>query len=146
MSRGEKVKQFQNHSLYSSDPLTQLYSVTYMYYSFIGCLVTVLVGIMVSFLTGFNENDVYDEKLIHPIARKVASWFPGRKRRYADKILPEDERNDRHSVAKTPQTPVISTIQREDEKTFAKPHIHSSDGTYSQDVPLENIEDCKTRL
>lgn len=54
-----------------------------MYYAFLGCAVTVFVGCVISCFTGFKENELYDEKLIHPIARKVASWCPGAKRRYA---------------------------------------------------------------
>lgn len=67
-----------------SDPLTQLYSITYMYYSLIGCFITILIGWTVSYFTG-SESDLYDQELIHPIARKMANFFPGKKRRYAEK-------------------------------------------------------------
>ncbi|XP_050306716.1 sodium-coupled monocarboxylate transporter 1 [Anthonomus grandis grandis] len=63
------------------DPLTALYSTTYMYYSFLGCIITVIIGWSVSYFTS-NESDLYDENLIHPWARKMANLFPGKKRRY----------------------------------------------------------------
>ncbi|XP_057651521.1 sodium-coupled monocarboxylate transporter 1 [Diorhabda carinulata] len=73
-----------------SDPLTQLYSVTYMYYSLIGCFITILFGWTVSYFTG-SESDRYDEELIHPIARKMAKIFPGKKRIYSQKVICEDD-------------------------------------------------------
>lgn len=73
------------------DLLTQLYSVTYMYYSFIGCAITVIVGWTVSYFTG-SESDLYDQKLIHPWARKMADLFPGKKRRYMEKTLTPDDK------------------------------------------------------
>ncbi|CAG9763885.1 unnamed protein product [Ceutorhynchus assimilis] len=66
------------------DPLSALYSVTYMYYSFLGTVITVLIGWTVSYFTG-SESDLYDEELIHPWARKMADIFPGEKRRYVHK-------------------------------------------------------------
>lgn len=62
-----------------------------MYYSFIGCLITVIVGWTVSYFTG-SESDLYDEKLIHPWARKMADLFPGKKRRYMEKTLTPDDK------------------------------------------------------
>ncbi|XP_028132762.1 sodium-coupled monocarboxylate transporter 1 [Diabrotica virgifera virgifera] len=79
-----------------SDPLTQLYSVTYMYYSFIGCFITILFGWAVSYFTG-SESDRYDEELIHPIARKMANMFPGKKRIYSQKTMDEDEKPEKSS-------------------------------------------------
>lgn len=32
--------------------------------------------------TGSSEDDEYDEKLIHPLALKLSSYFPGPPRRY----------------------------------------------------------------
>lgn len=57
---------------------------TYMYYSFIGCFITVSIGWTISYFTN-SESDLYDENLIHPIARKMANLFPGKKRRYTEK-------------------------------------------------------------
>ncbi|XP_018327907.1 sodium-coupled monocarboxylate transporter 2 [Agrilus planipennis] len=75
----------------SIDPLTYLYSTTYMYYSAIGCFVTLFVGITVSCVTGLSKDEIYDDNLIHPIARKIASWFPGQKRLYSEKYKNVDD-------------------------------------------------------
>lgn len=79
----------------SPDPeniLTELYSITYMYYSLIGCGITVLLGIIVSYITGTSPEDAYDEKLIHPLALKISKLFPGPPRRYVqDKITSPDK-------------------------------------------------------
>lgn len=67
----------------SSDPLNILYGITYMYYALIGSITTVSVGIIVSLITADAEADKYEEHLLHPIARKVAGLFPGKRRLYA---------------------------------------------------------------
>lgn len=67
----------------SSDPLDVLYGITYMYYAFIGSVTTVIIGILVSLITADTESDKYEEHLLHPMARKVASLFPGKERLYA---------------------------------------------------------------
>lgn len=112
------------------DTLTQIYSITYMYYAVIGCVVTVVIGWVVSLCCGSTERDIYDEKLVHPLARRVAAMFPGEKRRYTDK---GSSRNGSVRVAVIP-TPVASTIKLEEK-----------DGGYSQDVQLES-EMFSTRL
>lgn len=66
-----------------SNPLNAIYSVSYMYYAFIGSLTTVLVGVIVSLLTADPENDKYEEHLLHPMARKMAGFFPGKRRLYS---------------------------------------------------------------
>ncbi|KAK5644642.1 hypothetical protein RI129_005942 [Pyrocoelia pectoralis] len=68
----------------TSDPLTDLYSITYMYYSFIGCIITVVIGCTLSCITNVNEDELYTKNLIHPIAQKIASWIPGAERRYLE--------------------------------------------------------------
>ncbi|KAK7788967.1 hypothetical protein R5R35_011528 [Gryllus longicercus] len=74
------------------DFLTELYSITYMYYSLFGCFMTVFLGIVISMITGTSEEDAYDEKLIHPLALKISRYFPGPPRKYvADKITSPDK-------------------------------------------------------
>lgn len=68
----------------TSDPLTDLYSITYMYYSFIGCIITVVIGCAFSYITNVSEDELYTKNLIHPFAQKVASWCPGANRRYLE--------------------------------------------------------------
>ncbi|XP_049823231.1 sodium-coupled monocarboxylate transporter 1 [Aethina tumida] len=73
------------------NPLADIYSITYMYYSLIGCFITITVGWIISCLTA-SENDIYDSELVHPIARKMAEVFPGKKRKYVEKVM-EDRAN-----------------------------------------------------
>ncbi|XP_075224836.1 sodium-coupled monocarboxylate transporter 1 isoform X2 [Lycorma delicatula] len=70
-----------NRAAPERDFLTSLYMITYMYYSFLGTTITVVLGVIISYFTS-SEDDIYDEKLIHPIARKVSNWLPGKKRKY----------------------------------------------------------------
>ncbi|EFN76289.1 sodium-coupled monocarboxylate transporter 2 [Harpegnathos saltator] len=63
--------------------LYALYSITYMYYALIGSLTTVVVGIIVSLITADPEADMYEQHLLHPIARKIADLFPGKQRLYS---------------------------------------------------------------
>lgn len=102
---------------------------TYMYYGFIGCMITVIIGIVLSWVPCMNEVEPYDEKLIHPFARKVASFFPGEQRRYADKML-----NNSTSSMNAHGTSTSSIDQNRTLKC------------YSQDVPLEDAEIYNTKL
>ncbi|KAG8258869.1 hypothetical protein J6590_024188 [Homalodisca vitripennis] len=61
------------------DFLTSVYLMTYMYYSLLGTMITVLLGMVVSYVTA-SSDDQYDETLVHPIARKLSSLLPGEKR------------------------------------------------------------------
>ncbi|KAF6208754.1 hypothetical protein GE061_014493 [Apolygus lucorum] len=80
----------QNHSVwteeYDIDPIVgpakdegdflySIYSMTYMYYSMVGTLITVVVGTIVSLITA-SEDDCFDEKLCHPWARKLYKLCP----------------------------------------------------------------------
>ncbi|XP_067007581.1 sodium-coupled monocarboxylate transporter 2 isoform X2 [Anabrus simplex] len=74
------------------DFLDGLYSMTYMYYTLLGCGITVFLGIIISYCTGTTPEDAYDEKLIHPLALKISNWFPGPPRKYtADKLSSPDK-------------------------------------------------------
>ncbi|KAK9889562.1 hypothetical protein WA026_006936 [Henosepilachna vigintioctopunctata] len=115
----------------TSSPLSQLYAITYMYYSFIGCFITVFVGWMVSFLTE-NENDAYDETLVHPIARKMATIFPGKKRRYLQKK--EGSEKDRRESLK----PTLSNSNFEKKNGVA--------GSSHHEVQMQTLEVYKTKL
>lgn len=72
---------------------------TYMYYAMIGTLITVFVGIAVSLAFPLHEDDVYDEKLLHPLALKFSKWFPGRPRRFLKKEKETEEINEIHHTA-----------------------------------------------
>lgn len=113
-----------------TDPLTALYSITYMYYSFMGSIITVAIGWAVSYFTG-SESDLYDEELIHPWARKMADFFPGKKRRYARKEMKENNKNkiNRNGSTVTNMTPSTSSLPNA--------------GTAKQDIENEKMEQMK---
>lgn len=83
---------------YSSFP-QNLFSISYMYYSLFGTMITVFVGIIVSLFTR-SESDSYDSKFVHPIALRVAKWFPGYEKLFTDEKNPSDlstsEPNEQH--------------------------------------------------
>ncbi|XP_068085394.1 sodium-coupled monocarboxylate transporter 2 [Anabrus simplex] len=79
------VTRIPNHSTSSNeskDFLHEIYSVTYMYYTLIGCIVTMVFGVIISWLTESEKDDVYEEGLIHPLALKISKWCPGLPRKY----------------------------------------------------------------
>lgn len=43
---------------------------SFMYYGLIGTLVTIIVGIVFSWITNNYEQNEYDERLLHPIIRR----------------------------------------------------------------------------
>ncbi|XP_070164836.1 sodium-coupled monocarboxylate transporter 2 [Polyergus mexicanus] len=77
---------FVDESDKSSNPLNVFYGITYMYYALIGSMTTVVIGIIVSLITADAESDKYEEHLLHPIARKIAGLFPGKRRVYATRL------------------------------------------------------------
>lgn len=65
-----------------------------MYYSLLGTLITVIVGIIVSYATQ-SPDDAYESKLIHPLFLRISRWLPGKSRYYTDlepptKIIPKE--------------------------------------------------------
>ncbi|EEB10804.1 sodium/iodide cotransporter, putative [Pediculus humanus corporis] len=78
--------------------LDHLFGITYMYYSVIGTLTCVLFGVVISALTGgSNYAEDYDEKLIHPIARKINNFFTGKFKKY-DVTNPGDKSNSKKKI------------------------------------------------
>lgn len=116
--------------------MTQLYSVTYMYYSLIGCFISILVGWTVSYFTG-SESDLYDQELIHPVARKMANFFPGKKRRYAEKTA------DTKSNIGSSRNGSLNTCSS---VTNMEKKCGSSNLAFVQEVPMEQMEVYRTKL
>lgn len=54
------------------------YSISYMYYSLLGAVITVGVGVVISYLTR-DPKDAYDAKLLHPMVLRWCERFPGDK-------------------------------------------------------------------
>lgn len=103
-----------------------------MYYSLIGCFISILVGWTVSYFTG-SESDLYDQELIHPIARKMANFFPGKKRRYAEKTL-ESKVSPPNGL--NPSSSATSMDRKSGSVNLG----------FTQEVPMEQMEVYKTKL
>ncbi|KAK6618851.1 hypothetical protein RUM43_013242 [Polyplax serrata] len=58
-----------------------IFSISYMYYACLGTVFCLFVGLMVSHLTE-TESDIFDEKLIHPLALRISRCFPGKPRKF----------------------------------------------------------------
>lgn len=86
---------FNENTKSSSNPtgIEYLYSITYMYYAFIGSMGTVFIGIIVSLLTANAKADVYEEHLLHPLVLKISKFLPGKKRLYASSMRLNGENN-----------------------------------------------------
>lgn len=81
-------KEFVNH----------IFSISYMYYSFFGTCITVLVGIVVSLFT-MSKKDAYEPKYVHPFIHKLAKMLPGHQILFIDELqgpLPEEGKTFRN--------------------------------------------------
>jgi len=56
-----------------------LYRVSYLWYTLIGVLTAISVGLLVSFLTGANKPQDVDPRLLCPAIRRFISYEPKRK-------------------------------------------------------------------
>ncbi|CAD1475249.1 unnamed protein product [Heterotrigona itama] len=92
--------------------LEYLYSVTYMYYAFIGSVSTVLVGIIVSLLTADPQCDMYEEHLLHPLAVKFSRLLPGRRRLYASSTRLQNEQNAANATASSSVTSIANGTEK----------------------------------
>lgn len=68
--------------------LHSIYSISFMFYSFIGTVLTVLIGIIVSYLTRDDKENRYDNKLLHPLIFKWCESYPGPKPYFIKEPLP----------------------------------------------------------
>ncbi|XP_043468553.1 sodium-coupled monocarboxylate transporter 1 [Leptopilina heterotoma] len=59
------------HSVDSSSEVWSIYRISYLWYSAIGCLVTVFVGILVSYVTGFQDPAELNYDLLSPPVRHI---------------------------------------------------------------------------
>lgn len=105
-------------------------SISYMYYSLFGTLITVFVGIVVSLLTR-SEADAYDSKYIHPCVFRMAKWFPGYEKLFSNEQL------DDSSNIKTSSLKAEPSEQHYNQAFDAKSEIVSS----SKDEAFKHDED-----
>lgn len=104
-------------TLLNPDPresaLTYIYAITYMYYALIGSLSTVLVGIIVSLLTANTKEDAYELHLLHPLAYKLSTLFPGKIRLYASSTRLDNGNNPMNATSSSS----VTSISTGNEKT-----------------------------
>ncbi|XP_053619657.1 sodium-coupled monocarboxylate transporter 1 [Plodia interpunctella] len=97
--------------------LHQFYSISYMWYSVIGTLTCVTIGIIIGYITG-NESDAYDENLLHPIVARIARKMPGPKRKFTnekpEKIPDEKESSEKTDTSDRTDVTVVETKTEED--------------------------------
>lgn len=92
---------------------------TYMYYGMVGTIVTVIVGIIVSLMFKIEEDDIYDEKLLHPLILKLSIMLPGKPRRYLKQEHKSDHRISSISTSKSDMDNLAYEINDDDKvKTF----------------------------
>lgn len=93
-------------------PIEFLYSITYMYYAFVGSMSTVIVGIIVSLLTADPKGDMYEEHLLHPLALKLSRYFPGRRRLYASSTRLQNEQNAANATSSSSVTSIANGAEK----------------------------------
>ncbi|XP_034837146.1 sodium-coupled monocarboxylate transporter 1 [Maniola hyperantus] len=88
--------------------LMRMYSVSYMWYAVIGTVTCVLVGVLVGALTA-DDADAFDERLLHPLAARLARRLPGKRRTFTrrEEKMPE-ERTDETVVVEESPSPSAS--------------------------------------
>ncbi|CAH0721004.1 unnamed protein product, partial [Brenthis ino] len=77
----------------------KIYSISYMWYAVIGTIICITFGVIIGLITG-NENDKFDERLLHPLIAKISRKIPGKKRTFtsqSQKEVKPDETDDRFS-------------------------------------------------
>lgn len=60
-----------------------VFSISYMYYSLFGTLITVVVGIVISLCT-YSDSDSYDSKFIHPMVYRLTKMFPNSEKLFSN--------------------------------------------------------------
>ncbi|XP_065339474.1 sodium-coupled monocarboxylate transporter 2-like [Cloeon dipterum] len=60
---------------------TYLFSISFIYYSMMGCIICVSIGLIVSYFTA-SARDCYPASLVHPMAIRMSNLLPGRPRKY----------------------------------------------------------------
>lgn len=106
---------------------------TYMYYAMIGTLITVLVGVVVSLIFPLNEDDVYDENLLHPLILKMSRWFPGKPRKY----LKKDKNENNASL----EAVVLPNVSEKSIKEIDNPVFEMTENINNHTVVIESTND-----
>lgn len=113
-----------------------------MYYAMMGTLITVVVGIAVSLAFPLCEDDVYDEKLLHPLVLKWSKLFPGRPRRFLKKEKDVEVVDEVHTVEKASKeldNPVFELSENID-SVVKEDDVEKSDFSNSKDEKSDIIK------
>lgn len=76
-----------------------IFGISYMYYSMVGTITTIMVAIIVSYFTK-SDDDEFDEKLLHPMILKIRNFLTcqrGDRSNATKASLNNDEENQRQS-------------------------------------------------
>lgn len=86
-----------------------MFAITYMYYSVLGTVITIVVGVLVSWTTRSDE-DKYEAKLLHPYVTRLA--------RYMNVSLKGSAGSSSDCTSNVPNKPIIvSTIVMHTQET-----------------------------
>lgn len=92
LERNEVISTTQPSMVDNSHFPQNVFSISYMYYSLFGTIITVVVGIVVSLLTR-SKADAYDSKYIHPCVYRMSKWFPG-----YEKLFSNEDSNETSNI------------------------------------------------
>ncbi|KAM3958053.1 sodium-coupled monocarboxylate transporter 2 [Aphomia sociella] len=104
--------------------LHTMYSVSYMWYAVIGTFTCVILGVIIGLLTA-NDNDIYDERLLHPLIAKLARKFPGRERKFTNN-KPEKVPEQKDTSEQTEVTVAETVVEYVKEAKPAVMNLNSS--------------------
>ncbi|CAL1548108.1 unnamed protein product [Lymnaea stagnalis] len=65
-----------------SDPFIEMYKLSYMYYTALGMLIVWVVGLAVSFITGFTQPESLDARLICPVVEETFPCLPEKVKKF----------------------------------------------------------------
>ncbi|XP_065561213.1 LOW QUALITY PROTEIN: sodium-dependent multivitamin transporter-like [Artemia franciscana] len=103
-----------------------LYKVSYMWYSTIGCFTVIIVGIIVSFLTGAQDPRKLNPELICPVYKKLYCCFPKKWKEFLrfnvgdEYVLKDDEDEEKMKPFSIPISHVNAAFDNEAESTREK--------------------------
>nr|XP_039253945.1 sodium-coupled monocarboxylate transporter 2-like [Styela clava] len=126
-------------------PIAELYSVSYLYYNIIGFLTTIIVGLVVSFATGYQEPSLLPPETIRPIFDHLLfRWLPKKVRRFLWCGVRHD-REEEDQVVKD-ECDVDFTYKSLGDSTEAEIHIGKTISDNSFNITLPEKNSITTRL
>lgn len=99
---------------YRTSALQNMYAVSYMWYAVIGTITCVTVGNIIGLITG-NENDAFDERLLHPLIAKICRKLPGRKRTFTTNTEKNTNVDETVISKETSEKTDVTVVEEQDE-------------------------------